>query len=91
MIFLTLVLQPAAARWSNVILAILYVVTIVGAAIRRVRLLLVPERRRDRDAGADRSVRVDVAPRDGRDDRSIGARSGLAASRRGRKVTVGAR
>lgn len=33
MIFLTLVLRPAAARWSNVVLAILYVVTIVGAAI----------------------------------------------------------
>jgi hypothetical protein len=33
MIFLTLVLRPAAARWSNVLLAILYVVTIVGAAI----------------------------------------------------------
>jgi Family of unknown function (DUF6326) len=33
MIFLTLVLRPAAARWSNVVLAILYFVTIVGAAI----------------------------------------------------------
>ena len=33
MIFLTLVLRPAAARWSNVLLAVLYVVTIVGAAI----------------------------------------------------------
>jgi hypothetical protein len=33
MIFLTLVLRPAAARWSNVTLAIVYVVTIVAAAI----------------------------------------------------------
>jgi uncharacterized protein DUF6326 len=32
MVFLTLVLRPAAARWSNVVLAIVYVVTIVGAA-----------------------------------------------------------
>ena len=73
MIFLTLVLRPAAARWSNVLLAILYVVTIVAAAFRRVDLLLVPERPRDRGAGPDRSVRVDVAPRDERDDRPIGA------------------
>ncbi|HET8526295.1 MAG TPA: DUF6326 family protein [Actinomycetota bacterium] len=33
MIFLTLVLRPAAARWSNVVLAILYIATIVAAAI----------------------------------------------------------
>jgi hypothetical protein len=33
MIFLTLVLRPAAARWSNVVLAILYITTIVAAAI----------------------------------------------------------
>jgi Family of unknown function (DUF6326) len=33
MIFLTLVLRPAAARWSNIVLAILYVVTIAAAAI----------------------------------------------------------
>jgi hypothetical protein len=33
MIFLTLVLRPAAARWSNVALAILYIATIVAAAI----------------------------------------------------------
>ena len=33
MIFLTLVLRPAAARWSNIVLAILYVATIVAAAI----------------------------------------------------------
>ncbi len=33
MIYLTLVLRPAAARWSNVTLAIVYVVTIVAAAI----------------------------------------------------------
>ena len=72
MIFLTLVLRPAAARWSNVVLAILYVVT-RGGGDRRVRLLLVSECRRDHDAGADRSVRVDVAPRDERDDRPIGA------------------
>jgi hypothetical protein len=32
MIFLTLVLRPARARWSNVVLAIVYVVTIVAAA-----------------------------------------------------------
>jgi hypothetical protein len=33
MIFLTLVMRPAAARWSNVVLAIVYVVTIVAAAV----------------------------------------------------------
>ena len=33
MIFLTLILRPAAARWSNIVLAILYVATIVAAAI----------------------------------------------------------
>ena len=33
MIFLTLVLRPAAARWSNIVLAILYVATIVAAAL----------------------------------------------------------
>jgi hypothetical protein len=33
MIFLTLVLRPAAARWSNIVLAIVYVATIVAAAI----------------------------------------------------------
>lgn len=33
MIFLTLVLRPARARWSNIVLAILYVATIVAAAI----------------------------------------------------------
>lgn len=33
MIFLTLVLRPAAARRSNVVLAILYIATIVAAAI----------------------------------------------------------
>ena len=32
MIFLTLVLRPAAARWSNVVLAILFIATIVAAA-----------------------------------------------------------
>ena len=32
-IFLTLVLRPAAARWSNVVLAVLYIATIVAAAI----------------------------------------------------------
>jgi hypothetical protein len=32
MIFLTLVLRPARARWANVVLAIVYVVTIVAAA-----------------------------------------------------------
>jgi hypothetical protein len=32
MIFLTLVLRPARALWSNVVLAIVYVVTIVAAA-----------------------------------------------------------
>ena len=33
MIFLTLVLRPAMARWSNIVLAILYVVSILAAAI----------------------------------------------------------
>jgi hypothetical protein len=33
MVFLTLVLRPAAARWSNAALAILYIATIVAAAI----------------------------------------------------------
>lgn len=33
MIFVTLVLRPAAARWSNVMLAIVYIATIVAAAI----------------------------------------------------------
>ena len=33
MISLTLVLRPAPARWSNVVLAILYIATIVAAAI----------------------------------------------------------
>jgi hypothetical protein len=33
MIFLTLVLPPAAARWSNIVLAVLYILTIVAAAI----------------------------------------------------------
>lgn len=33
MIFLTLSLRPAAARWSNVLLAIVYIATIVAAAI----------------------------------------------------------
>jgi uncharacterized protein DUF6326 len=32
MIFLTLVLRPAVARWSNIVLAVLYIATIVGAA-----------------------------------------------------------
>ena len=62
MIFLTLVLRPAVARWSNVVLAILYIATIVGAAIGEwAGLLLVLERRRDHDAAPDRLVRVDVA------------------------------
>jgi hypothetical protein len=33
MVFLTLVLKPVAARWSNAILAILYIASIVAAAI----------------------------------------------------------
>ena len=33
MVFLTLVLRPAAARWSNATLAILYIATMVAAAI----------------------------------------------------------
>jgi Family of unknown function (DUF6326) len=33
MIFLTLVLSPAAARWTNIVLAMLYIVSIVAAAI----------------------------------------------------------
>ena len=33
MIFLTLVLSPAVARWSNIVLAILYIVSILAAAI----------------------------------------------------------
>ena len=33
MIFLTLVLKPAVVRWTNIVLAILYIVSIVAAAI----------------------------------------------------------
>jgi Family of unknown function (DUF6326) len=33
MIFLSLVLRPAAARWSNIVLAIVYIVSILAAAI----------------------------------------------------------
>ena len=33
MIFLTLVLKPAVARWTNIVLAILYIVSIIAAAI----------------------------------------------------------
>jgi hypothetical protein len=33
MIFLTLVLKPTMARWSNIVLAILYIVSIIAAAI----------------------------------------------------------
>ena len=33
MIFLTLVLRPAVARWTNIVLAILYIVSILAAAI----------------------------------------------------------
>ena len=33
MIFLTLVLRPAVARWTNIVLAIVYIVSIVAAAI----------------------------------------------------------
>jgi hypothetical protein len=33
MIFLSLVLRPTVARWTNVVLAILYVVSIVASAI----------------------------------------------------------
>jgi Family of unknown function (DUF6326) len=32
MVFLTLVLRPAAARWSNVVMAILFTATILAAA-----------------------------------------------------------
>jgi hypothetical protein len=40
MIFLTLVLRPAMARWSNIVLAILYVVSILAGRDRRGRVLL---------------------------------------------------
>jgi hypothetical protein len=33
MIFLTLVLKPTMARWSNIVLSILYIVSIIAAAI----------------------------------------------------------
>jgi hypothetical protein len=33
MVFLTLVLRPVAARWANAVLAILYIASIVAAAI----------------------------------------------------------
>jgi hypothetical protein len=33
MTFLTLVLRPAVARWSNIVLAIVYIVSILAAAI----------------------------------------------------------
>ena len=33
MIFLTLVLKPAVVRWTNIVLALLYIVSIVAAAI----------------------------------------------------------
>jgi Family of unknown function (DUF6326) len=33
MVFLTLVLRPSIARWANIVLAILYVVSIVASAI----------------------------------------------------------
>ena len=33
MIFLTLVLKPTMARWSNIVLAIVYIVSIIAAAI----------------------------------------------------------
>jgi hypothetical protein len=33
MVFLTLVLRPTVARWTNVVLAILFIVSIVAAAI----------------------------------------------------------
>jgi Family of unknown function (DUF6326) len=88
MIFLTLVLRPARARWSNVVLDDRVRRHDRRGDVRRVGLLLVPERPRDRGAGPDRSVLVDVAPRDERDARPIGVRSGLAVPApraRGRK------
>jgi hypothetical protein len=33
MIFLTLVLRPTAARWTNIVMGVLYIVSIVAAAI----------------------------------------------------------
>jgi hypothetical protein len=33
MVFLTLVLAPNVARWTNVVLAVLYIASIVAAAI----------------------------------------------------------
>ena len=63
MIFLSLVLRPTVCRWTNIVLAILYSVSIVAFGDRRDgRVLPVPQHHRDRDAAAHRQVRVDVAP-----------------------------
>src|SRR5512132_3935841 len=46
MIFLTLVLRPMVSRWTNIVLPVLYIVSIVASVIgENVGVLLVPEHR----------------------------------------------
>ncbi len=62
MVFLTLVLKPSIARWTNVVLSILYIASIVASAIGESGVLPLPERRGDHAPAADPRVRLDVAP-----------------------------
>jgi hypothetical protein len=67
MVFLTLVLSPKVARWTNIVLSILYVASIVASVIgENVGVLLLSEHRRDRAPAADPPLRLDLASTAGR-------------------------
>ncbi len=66
MVFLTLVLKPRVSRWTNIVLPILYIVSI-GLGYRRiVGVLLLLEHRGKRAPAADHPVRMDVAQTSGK-------------------------
>ena len=72
MVFLSLVLRAAVSRWTNIVLPVLFIVSIAVSVIERKRgVLHLPEYRGDRTAAPDHLVRVDMAqpgrPRAGED------------------------
>jgi Family of unknown function (DUF6326) len=61
MVFLALLLNPGLSRWLNVVVGLVYAVTIPVDHRRGLRLLRLPQPPGVRDRAADRAERVEVA------------------------------
>jgi formate-dependent nitrite reductase membrane component NrfD len=74
MVFLSLVLRPRVNRWTNIVLPILYIISIVASVIGETwAVFLLLEHRGKRPPDADHLVRMDVAHkgRNRRPDRAM--------------------